>query len=383
MARVEKTVFISYRRTNAFMALAIYQHLTAQGYDVFLDYTGIASGDFESSILENVRARSHFLIVLTPSALERLAEPGDWLRREIETAIESGRNIVPLMFEGFDFGSPTVAKQLTGALAVLPRYQGLGVPPEYFDAAMEKLRTKYLNIPLQAVPHPPSAAAQRAAETQRTAAAAAPAVQEAALTAEQWFERGYRATDNNEAVHAYSEAIRLKPDFAEAYFNRNLARHALGDLDGALADCGIAIRLKPDAAAYSSRGVTRQALGDLDGALADSETAIRLQPDDGQMYYNRGVIRTALGDRDGALADYSTAIRLKPDHPDAYYNRGLIRRRQRQYTSAIADYRKYLELGGGVRDGDQAEVEGFIRQIEGLADAGTPRAKRDPPHRRR
>src|SRR4051812_40091598 len=97
MLRTEKTVFISYRRTNAPWALAIYQHLTGHGYDVFFDFKGIASGDFEQVIVENIRARAHFLILLTPSALERCGDPIDWLRREIETALESKRNIVPLM----------------------------------------------------------------------------------------------------------------------------------------------------------------------------------------------------------------------------------------------------------------------------------------------
>jgi hypothetical protein len=45
MTRVEKTVFISYRRANLPWALAVYQNLTQHGLDVFLDYTGIASGD--------------------------------------------------------------------------------------------------------------------------------------------------------------------------------------------------------------------------------------------------------------------------------------------------------------------------------------------------
>ena len=90
MSRIEKTVFISYRRTNAPWALAVYQDLTYHGYDAFFDCLGIVSGDFESIILENIRARAHFLVLLTPSALERCTDPGDWLRREIET-----RNIVP------------------------------------------------------------------------------------------------------------------------------------------------------------------------------------------------------------------------------------------------------------------------------------------------
>ena len=69
--RYRETVFISYRRTNFFVALAIYQYLVQDGYDVFFDYTGLDSGAFESVILENIRARAHFLVLLTPSALQR------------------------------------------------------------------------------------------------------------------------------------------------------------------------------------------------------------------------------------------------------------------------------------------------------------------------
>src|SRR5262245_55610869 len=97
--RVEKTVFLSYRRTNAPWALAIFQNLTHHGYDLFFDFNGIASGDFERVILTNIEARAHFLVLLTPSALERVSEDNDWLRREIQTAVASKRNIVPLLLE--------------------------------------------------------------------------------------------------------------------------------------------------------------------------------------------------------------------------------------------------------------------------------------------
>jgi TIR domain len=95
MERVEKTAFLSYRRTNIPWALAISQNLTHHGYDVFFDYNGIASGDFERVILENIKARAHFLVVLTPSALERCDDPADWLRREIETALASLASAIP------------------------------------------------------------------------------------------------------------------------------------------------------------------------------------------------------------------------------------------------------------------------------------------------
>src|SRR5688572_7468775 len=133
--RIEKTIFISYRRTNLPWALCIYQNLTMHGYDVFFDYQSIDSGTFEKVILDNIRARAHFLVILTPSALERCSEPDDWLRREIETAMKEKRNIIPVMTDGFDFGSRIVKESLTGKLASLSSYNGLKLYAEYFFEA--------------------------------------------------------------------------------------------------------------------------------------------------------------------------------------------------------------------------------------------------------
>ena len=311
MERIEKTVFISYRRTNVPWALAIFQNLTHHGFDVFFDYNGIASGDFENVILGNIKARAHFLVLLTPSALERCGEPGDWLRREIETALDSKRNIVPLMLEGFDFGSPTIASQLTGKLADLKRYNAPNIPPDYFLEAMGRLRDRFLNVALTSVLLPASPAAQEAATEQKAAAVAVPPVQEKELTAQQWFERGFDAADLDEKLRSYSEAIRLKPDYAGAFNNRGAARSDKGDLEGALKDYNEAIRLKPDyAGAFNNRGAARYGKGDLEGALKDFNEAIRLKPDLADAFNNRGAAREAKGDLEGALKDYNEAIRL-------------------------------------------------------------------------
>ncbi len=291
MERIEKTVFLSYRRTNLPWALAIFQNLTQHGFDVFFDYSGIASGDFERVIIENIKARAHFLVVLTPSALERCGNPRDWLRREIEAALEFERNIVPLMMEGFDFGTPAIAGQLTGRLEPLRHYNAVDVPASYFFAAMDRLRDQFLNTPLSAVLHPASRSARRAATEQQAAAEKAPAVQSEELTAQQWFERGFEAKDPEEQLRFYSNAIRLQPDLAVAFNNRGNARQAKGDVDGAVADYSEAIRLQPDfAAAFNNRGNARQAKGDVDGAVADYSEAIRLQPD----YAAAGLCRSLL-----------------------------------------------------------------------------------------
>jgi len=114
MGRIEKTVFISYRRTDEPWALAIFQDLTQHGYDVFVDYDGIASGHFETVIFENIRARAHFLVLLTPTALEPRSDPVDWMRREIEAALDNRRNIVPLLLEGSNFGNWSAYRQTGG-----------------------------------------------------------------------------------------------------------------------------------------------------------------------------------------------------------------------------------------------------------------------------
>jgi hypothetical protein len=209
MRHIEKTVFLSYRRTNIAWALSIFQNLTQHGYDVFFDFTGIASGDFERIILESIQARAHFLVLLTPSALERCGEPSDWLRREIETAFATRRNIVPIMLDGFDFGTHVIASQLTGTLEPLKHYNALQVPAAYFDEAMQHLRERYLNVPLDAVMHPPSSFAAQSAKEQQAAAGRAPSVPEKELTAQERFEQGFKAEhlkNDVQAVNWYRKA---------------------------------------------------------------------------------------------------------------------------------------------------------------------------------
>ena len=82
------------------------------------------------------------------------------------------------------------------------------------------------------------------------------------------------------ALKDYNEAVRLKPDYAEAFNNRGIARRAKGDAEGALKDYSEAIRLKPDfAGAFNNRGLRATRKGDVEGALQDYSEAIRLKPD--------------------------------------------------------------------------------------------------------
>ncbi|MEH2141171.1 tetratricopeptide repeat protein [Nostoc sp.] len=65
------------------------------------------------------------------------------------------------------------------------------------------------------------------------------------------------------AVAAYIEAIRLNPNYAEAYNNQGGVRADLGDQKGAIEDYNQALRINPNLAqAYYNRCITRAKLGD-------------------------------------------------------------------------------------------------------------------------
>lgn len=78
-------------------------------------------------------------------------------------------------------------------------------------------------------------------------------------------ERGIQYLENEEggrAIECFTEAIRLCPEFTNAYFARACAYDDNGDFDLAIADCTDVIRLDPDhSRAYRLRGVIYQKTG--------------------------------------------------------------------------------------------------------------------------
>ncbi|MBU4372718.1 MAG: tetratricopeptide repeat protein [Proteobacteria bacterium] len=164
------------------------------------------------------------------------------------------------------------------------------------------------------------------------------------LTAVDWFYKSValggdgKFTDPGKAIEYLSEAIRLKPDFMEAYNNRGTAYGKLGQYQRAIQDCDTAIRLNPDDAyAYYNRGIAYGKLRQYQRAIQDYDTAIRLNPDYAMAYNNRGNAYDDLGQYQRAIQDYDTAIRLKPDAAEAYNNRGIAYGKLGQYQRAIQD----------------------------------------------
>ncbi|MBI3303878.1 MAG: tetratricopeptide repeat protein [Deltaproteobacteria bacterium] len=141
----------------------------------------------------------------------------------------------------------------------------------------------------------------------------------------------------------------------DAYDEGSRLFHA-GELRQAIAAFDKAIRLKPDyAEAYNGRGIAYDTLAQYERAIKDYDAAIRLNPRSAEFYYNRGNVYSDSGQQEHAVKDYDAAIGLNPAYAEAHFNRGL------SYLSlgrseAAADARDYLSLKGWREDNSQYMV---------------------------
>lgn len=130
-------VFISYRReggaeTARLLRMALSQH----GYRAFLDVDDLSSGHFDERLLHYIAETPHFIVILSPGSLANARDPRDWLRLEVEQAMRTGRNLVPLLMPGFDF--PARAG-LPAELQQLERHNAVSYSHQYFDATVQRL----------------------------------------------------------------------------------------------------------------------------------------------------------------------------------------------------------------------------------------------------
>lgn len=161
------------------------------------------------------------------------------------------------------------------------------------------------------------------------------------------------------AIEAYTRAIRLDPNYAEAHYKRGFAYYVKGDYDRANEDLKQSIQLNPDlaivavteaieqmpndASLYWHRGTAYARKSHYDCAIKDFNNAIQLNPDVAEAYYSRGLAYYNRGNFDRAIEDFNAAIKLKPDYTNAYIKRGTAYLNKGDYIHSLDDFTKVLE----------------------------------------
>ena len=146
-------------------------------------------------------------------------------------------------------------------------------------------------------------------------------------TAEYWFVLGYylgEAGMHKEAIEAYRQAIRIKPDYAVAHYNLGVAYGKSGMYREGIEALKQAIRIEPDhAKAHYSLGVAYGKSGMQKESIEAYKQAIRIKPDLAEAHNNLGVAYGKSGMYKEEIEAYKQAIRIKPDYAKAHYNLGV------------------------------------------------------------
>lgn len=141
-------VFISYRRQGGSEKAELTKgELSRRGFRegrMFMDTRSLSTGNYMESILRAVEQSRNVVIIITRGCLDGLTDQSPWTR-EIAHALELGKTIVPMYFDGISEIDrdllPSSIKNLSFENAVLYVHQ-------YADASFDRLAERLSKEPL-------------------------------------------------------------------------------------------------------------------------------------------------------------------------------------------------------------------------------------------
>ena len=124
-----------------------------------------------------------------------------------------------------------------------------------------------------------------------------------------------------EAIEAFREVLRLKPDGAIAWYNLGTVYGKLGRYHEAIEANREALRLKPDYAdAWNNLGVNYCAMGRYLEAIKALRESLRLKPDEAKVWGALAIAYAASGNRSAALEAVRELRRYDPKEAEELFN---------------------------------------------------------------
>ena len=145
----EKTydVFISYRRQGgAVKAELTKDELAKRGFResrMFMDTRSLSSGNYMESILKAVDVSRNLVAIITKDSFKDLSDDSPWAK-EIAHALETGKTIVPVYFDGITELKPA---QLPESIQRLTFENAVIYVHQYADASFDRLAERLSKEP--------------------------------------------------------------------------------------------------------------------------------------------------------------------------------------------------------------------------------------------
>jgi len=162
-----------------------------------------------------------------------------------------------------------------------------------------------------------------------------------------WVGQGWLQKEDvvpwDQALEYFTAEHRKDPSSAN-FHNRAIIHANRHELDDAIVDQTIAIKLAPGAPGYSARAAMWRDKGDFKQAISDSDEAIRLEPNRAVLYNNRANIWRKQREYEKAIADCNEAILLDPKDVTPFYNRALAWEKKGEFQKATTGFEDAIRL---------------------------------------
>ncbi|MDM9382384.1 tetratricopeptide repeat protein [Chlorogloeopsis sp. ULAP01] len=148
-----------------------------------------------------------------------------------------------------------------------------------------------------------------------------------------------------DALLTYEKAVKIRPDYAEAWNGQGKALFKLKEYKAALTAYDKAIQLQPNyLEAWIGRGFVLKNLQRNQEAIASFDKALEFDHKSPQVWNAKGEVFSNLKQYDEAIQAYEEAINLNKENDEAWYNKALALHNLKRYEDAIAAYDKVLEI---------------------------------------
>lgn len=158
-------------------------------------------------------------------------------------------------------------------------------------------------------------------------------------------------TQYEEAIASYDKALRLKPDFSQAWFNRASILYQVGKYRESLISYERALQINSDDhEAWQSRGDVLGHLGRYEEAIASYDRSLQIEPNQYRSWYDRGVALSLLGRYNEAILSFDKTLIINPNQYRTWYNRGVVLGNLGRYIEALNSYDIALKLNPNDRE---------------------------------
>jgi tetratricopeptide (TPR) repeat protein len=166
----------------------------------------------------------------------------------------------------------------------------------------------------------------------------------------------------------WNRALAYTSDNFIAHSNLGVALATKGDVNEAIAQYQLALKIKPNYAdAHSNLGSALLQKGNVDGAMDQLQTALQLNPNNAEAENNLGNALLQKGNVDEGIVHLQKALQRSPDNMEAHNNLGYALVQKGNVNEAIVHYQRALELARAA--GRQDVVERLNAELKSLQGA--------------